>query len=266
MDVEQVKQRHRAIWGFGDYSVLSRLLEPAAVALAEACGVTEGQQVLDVAAGDGNFSIAAARAGAKVTASDLSPRMVERGRERSAREGLEIEWVEADAEELPFDDDRFDCVGSVFGAMIAPRPRVAASELIRVARPGATVGMTAWIPGSFTAELIALGRKYAPPAPDVPASEEWGVEETVRQRFDGLAASVECEQLTLVQEGESFEVVGEEFIRTVPTMAAAKEFMPPEQFEALRAESLGLMERFNDADDGSLRIRSAYLLTIARKP
>jgi SAM-dependent methyltransferase len=266
VDLEQIKERHRVIWGFGDYSVLSELLEPAAVALAEASGVADGQKVLDVAAGDGNFAVAAARTGANVIASDLSPRMLERGRERSARVGLEIEWVEADAEELPFHDGRFDCVGSVFGAMIAPRPRVVATELIRVARPGGTVGMTAWVPGSFTAELIALGRKYAPPAPDVPASEEWGVEETVRERFDGLAESVECERRTLLQEGESPEAVGEEFIRTAPTMAAAKEFMPAEQYEALRAESLELVERWNEADDGSLRIRSEYLLTVARKP
>jgi SAM-dependent methyltransferase len=266
VDVEQIKQRHRAIWGFGDYSVLSRLLEPAAIALVEACEVAQGQQVLDVAAGDGNFSIAAARARANVIASDLSPGMVERGRERSAREGLEIEWVEADAEELPFDDNRFHCVGSTFGAMIAPRPRVVAQELFRVARPGGAVGMTAWVPGSFTAELIGLGRKYAPPADDVPASEEWGVEETVRERFDGLAESIQCERKTLVQEGDSPEAVGEEFIRAAPTMAAAKEFLPPEQYEALRAESMQLMERWNEAEDGSLRIRTEYLLTVARKP
>jgi SAM-dependent methyltransferase len=266
MDLEQIKERHRVIWGFGDYSVLSRLLEPAAVALVEACGVAEGQQVLDVAAGDGNFTIAAARAGAKVIATDLSPGMVERGRERSARDGLDIEWLEADAEELPFEEGRFDCVGSTFGAMIAPRPRVVAQELCRVTQPGGAVGMTAWVPGSFTAELIGLGRKYAPPADDVPASEEWGVEETVRERFDGLAESVQCERKALVQEGDSAEAVGEEFIRAAPTMAAAKEFLPPEQYGALRRDSMALMERWNEADDGSLRIRTEYLLTVARKP
>jgi SAM-dependent methyltransferase len=266
VDVEQVKQRHRAIWGFGDYSVLSRFLEPAALALCEACGVSGEQDVLDVAAGDGNFAIAATRMGARVVASDLSPRMVERGRERSGREGLEIDWIEADVEELPFDDGRFDCVGSVFGAMIAPRPRVVASELIRVARPGGTVGMTAWVPGSFTAELIGIGRKYAPPAPDVPASEEWGVEETVRERFDGLAAEVSCERGTLVLEGESPEAVGEEFVRTAPVMAAAREFLPAEQFEGMREDSLELVRHWNEADDGSLLIKSEYLLTLARKP
>jgi ubiquinone/menaquinone biosynthesis C-methylase UbiE len=170
VDVDAIKERHRHIWGLGDYSELSAALRPAAEALAHACAVSAGQEVLDVAAGDGNFAVACAREGASVVASDLSPGMVERGRRRSEAEGYEIEWVEADAEALPFEDGRFDCVGSVFGAMIAPRPRVVAEELFRVVRPGGTVGMTAWTKEGFTAELFALGRSYAPPV-DAPLSD-----------------------------------------------------------------------------------------------
>ena len=154
------------MWGLGDYAELSEALRPAAEALADACAVSAGQEVLDVAAGDGNFAIACAREGASVVASDLSPGMVERGRARSEREGYDIEWVEADVEDLPFEDGRFDCVGSVFGAMIAPRPRVTAEELFRVVRPGGTVGMTAWTPRGFSADLFRLGRSYAPPSGD----------------------------------------------------------------------------------------------------
>src|ERR671914_2627963 len=121
----------RQIWGLGDYPELARVLEPAAVDLCDACAVSAGQEVLDVAAGDGNFALACAREGASVVACDISPGMVERGRARSAREGYEIEWLEADAEALPFDDSRFDCVGSSFGAFIAPRPEVVARELFR---------------------------------------------------------------------------------------------------------------------------------------
>ena len=184
------------MWGLGDYAELSEALRPAAEALADACAVSAGQEVLDVAAGDGNFAIACAREGASVVASDLSPGMVERGRARSEAEGYDIEWVEADVEALPFEDGRFDCVGSVFGAMIAPRPRVVAEELFRVVRPGGTVGMTAWTPEGFSAELFRLGRSYAPPS-DQPLSDEWSVEENVRERFDGLAARFEIEVRTL---------------------------------------------------------------------
>src|SRR5215216_1272018 len=164
------------MWGLGDYAQLSEALRPAANALADACAVSAGQEVLDVAAGDGNFALACAREGASVVASDIAPGMVDRGRARS----------EADVEALPFGDGRFDCVGSVFGAMIAPRPRVVGEELFRVVRPGGTVGMTAWTPQGFSAELFRLGRSYAPPSGDQPLSDEWSIEENVRERFDGL--------------------------------------------------------------------------------
>jgi ubiquinone/menaquinone biosynthesis C-methylase UbiE len=265
VDVAAIKQRHRWIWAQGDYSVLSEVLRPAARELCDACAVSAGQEGLDVAAGDGNFALACAAEGAKVVASDLSSTMLERGRARAAAEGCEIEWVEADAEDLPFEDGRFDCVGSVFGAVIPPRPKVVASELFRVTRPGGTVGMTAWVPRGFTAELIALGRKYAPPSPDVPASEEWGVEETVRERFGDLAASVDCQQRELVDEVESAALFVRRFSESAPTMAAARQALSPEQFDALVLEAHELAERFNEADDGSVRIRSPYLLTVARK-
>ena len=132
MDIDAIKERHRWMWGLGDYADLSDALRPAAEALADACAVSAGQEVLDVAAGDGDFALACAREGASVVASDLAPGMVERGRARSQAEGYDIEWVEADVEALPFEDGRFDCEGSVFGAMIAPRPRVVAEELFRV--------------------------------------------------------------------------------------------------------------------------------------
>jgi SAM-dependent methyltransferase len=263
LDAEQVKQRNRAIWGLGDYSVLSRVLEPASKALCDACAVSAGQEVLDVAAGDGNFALACAREGAAVVASDLSPVMVERGRARSEAEGFEIEWVEADAEELPFADARFDCVGSVFGAMIAPRPEVAARELFRVVRPGGTVGMTAWVPGTFLVELIAIGRKYAPPDPDQHVAEEWGVEDTVRERFAGLAASIGFERASIVQESESVEAYMAELAEAQPAMLAARENLPSERFEALLGDIRALVRE--RGGDGPLRLESEYLLIVARK-
>src|SRR3954451_6073893 len=242
------------------------MLRPAAAALCDACAVSAGQEALDVAAGDGNFALACAGEGAKVIASDLSPGRVERGRARSRAEGYDIEWVEADAEDLPFDDGRFDCVGSVFGAMIAPRPEFGARELMRVVRPGGTAGMTAWVPGGFTAELIAAGRKYGPPPdPDQPVSEEWGVEETARQRFEGLAASVHCEQRELLQEEDSYEAFAGRFADTAPTMVAARQALPDERFEAMLADIRELVERHNEADDGTVRMRSPSLVTVARK-
>src|ERR687891_329636 len=191
MDVDAIKQRQAYVWAQGNYTALSGRLQPAAEALADACAVSAGQEVLDVGAGDGNFALACAREGASVVACDISPGMVERGRARSEREGYDVEWVEGDAEALPFEDARFDCVGSVFAAFFAPRPEVAARELFRVVRPGNTVGLTAWTPEGFFGRLQVLVQGFAPLPDGLPLPQEWGDEETARARLDGLAGHVE---------------------------------------------------------------------------
>jgi ubiquinone/menaquinone biosynthesis C-methylase UbiE len=263
-DLEQLKQRSRAGWSMGDYSWLSEQLRPAAEALADACAVSAGQEVLDVAAGDGNFAIACAREGAGVVASDLSPTMVERGRERSVAEGYEIEWVEADAEDLPFEDSRFECAGSVFGAMIAPRPRVAAEELFRVVRPGNTVGMTAWLPDGEATELFRVARRYAQSPPDVPAIEEWGREEVVRERFEGLANSIETERRSLPWQAGSPEEFLSRMEVHAPMQAAAKEGMDPDTYSRMREEQLKTIRGWAGGD-GPFTVDAGYLLIVARK-
>jgi ubiquinone/menaquinone biosynthesis C-methylase UbiE len=263
VDVDAIKERNRQIWGLGDYGALSEALRPAAEALADACAVSAGQEVLDVAAGDGNFALVCGREGAGVVASDLSPGMVERGRARAEAEGYDIEWVEADAEALPFEDASFDCVGSVFGAMIAPRPRVVAEELFRVVRPGGTVGMTAWTKEGFTAELFTLGRSYAPPS-DQPLSDEWSVEENVRERFDGLAARFELERRALAWEAESPEALVATLGTSAPPWVAAKLNLPPERWESLVAEALELAQRWA-GDERPVRLENEYALIVARK-
>ena len=263
MDPAAVKERQREIWGLGDYSYISRVLRPAAVALCDACAVSAGQEVLDVAAGDGNFALACAREGARVVASDIAPAMIERGRARSEAEWFPIEWVEADAEELPFDDASFDCVGSVFGAMLAPRPVVMSRELFRVVRPGGTVGMTAWTPGSFAAEQFAIGRKYAPSQPDQPLAEEWGHEQTVRERFDGLAARVELEKHTLPLEAETLSGFVAETRASTGSWEAARRNLPPERFEAMEREFVDLVRRRGGR--GPVRIDNEYVVIVARR-
>jgi SAM-dependent methyltransferase len=263
VDVDAIKERNRYVWGLGDYAALSEALRPAAEALADACAVSAGQQVLDVAAGDGNFALVCAREGASVVASDLSPGMVERGRTRAQAEGYDIEWLEADAEALPFDDASFDCVGSVFGAMIAPRPRVVAEELFRVVRPGGTVGMTAWTTQGFSAELFALGRSYAPPS-DQPLSDEWSVEDNVRERFDGLAARFEVERRELVWEVDSPEALVAMLGTSAPPWVAAKQNLPPERWDSMVGEALELAQRWA-GDERPIKLQNEYALIVARK-
>lgn len=264
MDVEQLKQQSRTGWSLAEYSGLSQMLRPAADALCDACAVSAGQEVLDVAAGDGNFAVACAREGASVVASDLAPGMVEQGRARTEAEGYDIEWVEADVEELPFEDSRFDCVGSVFGAMIAPRPRMAAQELFRVVRPGNTVGMTAWMPHGPTYEMFSLGRRYSPGAEDVPKPEEWADREVVRDRFDGLANSIEVEQRTLSWSGDSPEAFVDLMEHSSPMQASAKANMPEDDYARLREEMVALAREWAGGD-GPFTVDAHYALIVARR-
>ncbi len=184
VDPAPLKEIQKFLWSQGDFAGLAEQSLCAADALVRAAGVGGGARVLDVGAGTGNVAVAAMRAGASVTASDLTPLMVERGQ---ARTGPQVMWVEADAEALPFEDGAFDCALSCFGAMFAPRPDIAAAELARVVRPSGRVGLTAWTPGGYTGQLMATIASFMPPRPaGVPGPTEWGEEAVARERLSGL--------------------------------------------------------------------------------
>ena len=185
MPDSELKARHRAMWATGDYpSMVETFLLPLGPRLVEACGIGPGTEVLDVAAGTGNASIPAAQAGAKVTASDLTPELLEAGRARAAAEGLELEWVEADAEHLPFEDASFEVVMSSIGAMFAPHHQDVADELVRVCRPGGTIGLLSWTPEGMLGALFRTMGPFAPPPP--PGAQPpplWGSEEHLQRLF-----------------------------------------------------------------------------------
>ena len=181
----QLKARHRAMWAAGDYpAVAGELIPELGPELVAACAVGPGQRVLDVAAGTGNAAIPAAATGATVIASDLTPELFAAGRRNAVVAGVGLDWVEADAEALPFEDDEFDVVMSCVGAMFAPRHQRAADELVRVCRPGGTIGMINWTPEGFLGHLFATMRPFAPPTPPgASAPPLWGREEHVRELF-----------------------------------------------------------------------------------
>jgi 2-polyprenyl-6-hydroxyphenyl methylase/3-demethylubiquinone-9 3-methyltransferase len=189
--------------------------------------------------------------------------MVERGRARSEAEGYDVEWVEADAEDLPFEDGRFECVGSVFGAVMAPRPDVVAEELFRVVRPGNTVGLAAWVPDGISQQMFSIGRRYAPPS-DAPTHELWGDEDVVRERLGGLANSIEMERRSLPWAGDSPEAFVAHMEQHAPMQVAAKEQMPPELYARMRADFLDLIRGWAGGD-GAFSVDAEYLLVVARK-
>jgi SAM-dependent methyltransferase len=179
----ELKARHRAMWASGDYpSMVETFLLPLGPRLVEACRIAPGMHVLDVGAGTGNASIPAAQRGARVTASDLTPELLEAGRHRAEGAGVELGWVEADAERLPFADESFDVVISSIGAMFAPRHQPVADELARVCRPGGTIGLLSWTPEGMIGALFRTMGPFAPPPP--PGAQPpplWGSEEHVRE-------------------------------------------------------------------------------------
>ena len=181
----QLKAKHRALWASGNYPAVAAELIPAlGPELVQACGVRAGDRVLDVAAGSGNAAIPAAAVGGIVTASDLTPELFDAGRRIAAERGVELEWVEADAEALPFADNSFDVVMSCVGAMFAPHHQATADELVRVCRPGGTIGMINWTPQGFIGNLLATMKPYAPPPPPGASPPPlWGDEAHARKLF-----------------------------------------------------------------------------------
>jgi len=263
-DYEGLKERMRTTWSLGRYDRVAERIESASLEVLRAAGVGPGDELLDVAAGTGNLAIAAARLGAIVTASDLTPAMIEKGRARADAEGVVLEWVEADAEDLPFEDERFDAVTSVFGAMFAPRPDVVASELFRVARPGGTVAMASWVPGSYLGRTFEVTRRYVP-APDVPLPTEWGRESVIRERFAPYAAGLETFVRSIRWEHASIEELKSYWEDTSPSMIAAKRALDPARYEEMVRDLQEVVEETNEATDGSISLASDYLVVVARK-
>jgi len=263
--VSHLKQRSAEAWGLGDYSRIADLILPVSRALVDACAISAGQEVLDVAAGNGNLTVLAAEEGASVVASDFAPAQVELGRARTDAEGLDVEWVVADAEDLPFEDDRFDCVASVFGAMFAPRPDRVAGEMFRIVKPGGTVGMANWGPYGSQGELFECLAKYGPKLPEgVPNPRDWGVEEIVEERLRPYASSLQLDRMTANWEFDSFEHAMQTFGSAGPSIAV-RAAMTEEQLQSMATEANELLQRHNRASDARVVLEPQYLQAVARK-
>lgn len=265
----ELKARHRKMWASGDYpSMVETFLLPLGPRLVEACGIQAGMRVLDVAAGTGNASIPAAQTGAEVTASDLTPELLDAGRQRAQAEGVELSWVEADAENLPFEDQSYDVVMSSIGAMFAPHHQEVADELVRVCRPGGTIGMLNWTPEGMVGALFRTMGPFAPPPP--PGAQPpplWGGEEHLAELFGDRVDFRTLERGTLeITAFEHPRDYGEHFKqRYGPTIAAQT-----------NARNTGREEEFNEAldqfcDDWNLgtadtaRFEHEYLLAIGTR-
>ena len=259
----------RWMWSLGDYSEVAALLAPKAAELAALAGIGPGQRVLDVGAGSGNLAAVAAGLGAAVTACDPTRRMVELGSRRTAAEGLDVRWLEADAEALPFAAGSFDVVASVFAAMFAPSPGTVAAELFRVARPGGLVAMANYGHGGFLAAMADLIGSFGPARPaGLTSPFDWGDPAEAGRRLARLAApgSLRMEPGTLVMEFDSHEAGWAFWERTNPPLLALRQMLPAEGYEALAAKAAALLRSLGQGGDGRLTLASDVLLLTARVP
>ena len=194
-DFTALKAKMRETWMAGDFGVIARYAEVAEEEFVERLRLTPGIRFLDVACGTGNTAIPAARKGAVVTGVDIAPNLIEQARARAREAGVQAEFREGDAEQLPFPDASFDVIISVFGAMFAPRPERVTSELLRACRPGGTIAMANWTPSGFVGKMFALSAKHVPPPPGIPAPSMWGDEAVVRERFSSGAKQITCNRV-----------------------------------------------------------------------
>lgn len=266
----QLKAKHRALWASGDYAAVAAELIPAlGLELVRASGVKRGDHVLDVAAGSGNAAIPAAEAGAIVTASDLTPELFDAGRAIAARRGVELEWVEADAEALPFADNSFDAVISCVGVMFAPHHQAAADELVRVARRGGTIALLSWTPEGFIGNLFKTMKPYAPPPP--PGSSPaplWGSEDHVRELFGDRVSDLTMWRQSVMLDHCTEPRQFREYWKSNygPTIAAYKfNADAPDRVEALDRDFLEFLTSWNRGEGQRAVWEAEYLLTTATK-
>ena len=259
--MEQFKEAQRATWAAGDYAALSRYIAHVGERVVARAGVEPGMRVLDVACGTGNAARPAARAGATVTGLDLTPELLAAGRREAAEEGLEIEWEQGDAEELPFEDGEFDRVFSTFGHMFAPRHRKTAGEMARVCRKGGVIATCTWTPEGVTGKLFKAAAAYMPPPPDFASPPIlWGTEEHVREMFPS-AVGFEFERHSATVEWDSIEGFADFFMDRFGPMVMARKLLG-ERFADLRAEVIEAWQSYNEAPNGDLVLPQEYLLSV----
>jgi ubiquinone/menaquinone biosynthesis C-methylase UbiE len=264
IDLATIKGRQRVAWGSGDYAIVGTTLQIVGERLCEAVDLRSNQRVLDVAAGNGNATLAAARRFADVVSTDYITALLDRGRERAKAENLPVTFQEADAENLPFTGASFDVVLSTFGVMFTPNQERAASELIRVCRSGGKIGMANWTPEGFIGRLFKVIGKYVPPAPGVKSPALWGSKAHLDTLFSSKATVVATSK-DFVFRYKSPEHWVQLFRAYYGPVLKAFEAIDPPERKALETDIYALLDEFNVAEDGTLVVPSEYLEAVIVK-
>ena len=261
-DLAAIKQRQRATWASGDYHMIGTQIVLSSELMIEALDVHADERVLDVATGSGNAALAAARRGCSVVGVDYVPALLERARTRATAEGVVAEFIEGDAEALPFDDAGFDVVVSVFGAMFAPDQERTAGELARVCRPGGRIGLVTHTPEGFIGNLFKVTGRHVPPPAGLRSPIQWGTEERLRELFRERIGELRIERRDIVFRYPSAFAYLQYWRRYYGPTLKAFEAVGEAGRDGLEADLLELIARFNRADDGTMIVESEYLETV----
>ncbi|MDM0029740.1 class I SAM-dependent methyltransferase [Variovorax saccharolyticus] len=259
VDFSAIKARQMTAWASGDYAVIGTTLQLVGEQLAEACDLRCDERVLDVAAGNGNATLAAARRGCAVTSTDYVAALLERGAERAHAERLQVSFLPADVEALPFADASFDAVLSTFGVMFAPDHAKSAAEMARVCRPGGRIGLANWTPEGFIGQLFKTLGKHVPPPAGVQPPSLWGVESHLKTLFGDRAAAIEATPRQFNFRYRSAAHFVEVFRTWYGPVHKAFASLPPEGAAALERDLTELLNRLNRAGPDSLVVPSDYL-------
>jgi SAM-dependent methyltransferase len=265
VDLTALKTKQQGAWSSGDYAIVGTTLQIVGENLCEALDLRSGQKVLDVAAGNGNVSLAAARRWCDVTSTDYVPALLARGQERAQAERLNIEFREADAEALPFKDGTFDAVVSTFGVMFTADQDKAAAELARVCRPGGRIGLANWTPGGFIGQVFKTIGKHMPPPAGAKSPALWGTESRLEEMFQGKASSIKATKRDFVfryRSADHFLDVFKTYYGPVLKTFAA---LDPAKQSLLEADLRALMGQFNRSGDATLVVPSEYLEVVVTR-
>ena len=263
-DFAAVKLKQQAAWSAGDYAVVGTTLQIVGETLCEALDLRAGERVLDVAAGNGNATLAAARRWCDVVSTDYVGALLARGQARASAEGLAVQFQEADAENLPFADGSFDVVLSTFGVMFTPNQERAASEMARVCKSGGKIGLANWTPSSFIGELFKLMGRYIPPPAGVKSPSLWGTEERLRELFGDRIATLETVRKNFVFRYRTPQHWLDTFRTYYGPVQKAFNAVGAAREEALAADLIRLVQQFNRAGDGAMVLPSEYLEVVIR--
>jgi ubiquinone/menaquinone biosynthesis C-methylase UbiE len=264
-DFALIKSRQQATWASGDFGRIGVQLQIVGETLCEAVDLRAGDHVLDVAAGNGNASLAAARRFASVTSTDYVPELLAQGGRRAEAEGLPMRTRVADAEHLPFEAGTFDVALSTYGVMFAPDQELAAAELVRVVRPGGRIGLANWTPDGFVGELFKLIGRFVPPPAGLASPALWGTETRIVELFGAAAADIRTERRQFVFRNLSVAHWIDEFRRYYGPVLRAFEALDEPRRQELQRAMAGLLERFNRGGEGSLMVPSDYLEVVIRR-